>query len=196
MKKLILSAAMLIAAGFSMNAQDIKYGVKAGVNFSNVGGDAEDTDMRTGFHVGGLAEIKFGNFAVQPEILYTTGGYKSEYSDFGTTIEETFKTSYIAVPIAAKYYIIDGLSIQAGPQFAFLTSAKAKLEAGGEEEEMDVKDELKSFDFGVLGGVGYELESGLLFSVRYVQGLSNILDDSDDYKVQNTNIQLSVGYKF
>jgi Outer membrane protein beta-barrel domain len=198
MKKLIFSAAMLIAAGFSVNAQDVKFGVKAGVNFSSLSGDVENADMLTGFHVGGLAEFKFGNFAIQPELLYTTAGAKNDYNDGFVSGDLTAKTSYIAVPVAAKYYILEGLSIQAGPQFAFLVSAKSKFEGSGLDEEADSKDLYKSFEFGVFGGVGYELESGLLFSARYVQGVSNIDDgeDSDDSKVQNTNIQLSVGYKF
>lgn len=198
MKKALFSAALIAAASFSMSAQDIKYGVKAGVNFTNYSGDVSGTDMRTGFHVGGLAEFKWGNFAVQPELLYSTAGAKADSFDPDTfqTVEATDKLGYISIPVAAKYFIIEGLSIQAGPQFAFLVSAKAEVG----NEEGDIKDLYKSFDLGVFGGLGYEMESGLLFSARYIQGVSNISDINfegySDAKVNNTNIQISVGYKF
>lgn len=198
MKKTIFAAAALIAVAFSAQAQDIKFGVKAGANFSNFSGDAEDANIRTGFHVGGLAEFKFGNFAIQPELLYSTAGAKTKYNDGFDNYDVTAKLSYITIPVAAKYFIIDGFSIQAGPQFAFRASAKGKVESGGVSVEADMKDEYKGFDLGIFGGVGYELNSGLLFSARYVQGVSNITDGegSSEFKVQNTNIQLSVGYKF
>jgi hypothetical protein len=198
MKKTIFAAAALTAVAFSAQAQDVKFGVKAGVNFSNFSGDAEDANIRTGFHVGGLAEIKFGNFAVQPELLYSTAGAKTKYNDGFDNYDVTAKLSYITIPVAAKYYIAEGFNIQAGPQFAFRTSAKGKVETSGVSVEADMKDQYKGFDLGIFGGVGYELQSGLLFSARYVQGVSNISDGegADDFKVQNTNIQLSVGYKF
>lgn len=197
MKKLIFSAAMLIAAGFSMNAQDVKFGVKAGFNLASFSGDAVDISPVAGFHAGGLAEFKFGNFALQPELLYTTAGaQRTNESVFEADMKSTL--SYIAVPVAAKYYILEGLSIQAGPQFAFLLSAKDEYRGGGMDGEVDSKDSYSSYDLGILGGLGYELESGLLFSARYVQGISNAaeVESGDDYKLHNTSVQFSIGYKF
>ncbi len=94
----------------------------------------------------------------------------------------------------AKYYVADGFSIEAGPQVGFLMSAKVKAE--GEEE--DIKDSVKGIDFGANLGIGYKLESGLNFGARYNLGLSNLNDgeDSDDFKWNNSVIQVSVGYFF
>ncbi|WAC02882.1 hypothetical protein N7U66_04435 [Lacinutrix neustonica] len=67
MKKLLFTAA-IVALGFTtVNAQEVKFGAKAGVNLATIGGDAEDVDGLTSFHVGGVAEIMVSEkFSVQP----------------------------------------------------------------------------------------------------------------------------------
>ncbi|MET0945252.1 MAG: porin family protein [Flavobacterium sp.] len=185
MKKIIMAAVAVMAFAFS-NAQEVKFGVKAGVNFANLGGDADGSSL-TGFHVGGLAEIKLSDkFAIQPEILYSAQG--SDFSEDG--FDDELKISYLNVPVMAKYYVIDKLSIEAGPQVGFLLSAK--------EEGEDAKDFLNSVDFGVNFGAGYDFTENFFAGVRYNVGLSNVADteDSDDFKMNNSVFSVSVGYKF
>jgi len=206
MKKIILSAAMLAAVCFSATAQeDIKFGVKAGVNIATFGGDIEDLDSRTGFHAGVVAEFKLSEtFSIQPELMYSQMGAKLDYVDSdGITeynVESTSKFDYISLPILAKYYIIEGLSIEAGPQIGFLVSAKQEDKVSGVgEQSADVKDGAKSIDFGLAGGLAYDLPIGLFFQARYYAGIANIAeegDSNDDFKVTNMGVQLSVGYKF
>lgn len=187
MKKILLSAVAIMAFGVAAQAQDMKFGVKAGVNFANLGGDAETSGSRTGFHVGGLAEFKLSEqFSIQPELVYSMQGAKEEI------LGEEFdvKYDYLNIPIMAKYYLMEGLSLHAGPQIGFLMSAKA--------DDEDIKDGTNSIDFGIAGGAEYELSMGVFFQARYYAGLSNTYDgeDSDDYKAPNNVISLSVGYKF
>lgn len=210
MKKIILSAATLAAVCFSATAQeDIKFGIKAGVNIATFGGDAEDSDSRTGFHAGAVAEFKLSEtFSIQPELFYSQMGAKSEYNDdFGgisVSYEETAKYDYISLPVLAKYYIIEGLSIEAGPQISLLVSSKIEQKAsgGGESGEAttDVKDSTNSIDFGLAGGLAYDLPMGVFFQARYYAGISNTLDvegnDGQDFDMKNMAVQLSVGYKF
>ena len=190
MKKLMLLAAVAVFGFSNVNAQEVKFGAKAGVNFASIGGD--DTDgqkSRTSFHVGGVAEIGISDtFAVQPELLYSSVGTKFDEGD------GEIKLDYISLPIMAKYKVAEGFSLEAGPQIGFLLSAKA--EGGG--ESVDVKDFVKGLDLGVGVGAGYTLDSGLNFAARYSLGLSNINDGegSDDFKNQNNVFQISVGYFF
>ncbi len=202
MKKLFL-AAFAVFAFASVNAQEVKFGAKAGVNLASIGGDAEDADARTSFHVGGVAEIVISDkFSVQPELLFSSQGAKSEYTeDFGEfgsfDVEEKLKLSYLNLPVMAKYYVAEGFSLEAGPQIGFLLSADAEVEVDGESEEEDVKDEFKSIDFGLGFGAGYKLDNGLNFSARYTLGLANIAEDAgDDFSIQNNVFQISVGYMF
>jgi hypothetical protein len=209
MKKIIFSAAALLAMGFAAQSQEVKYGVKAGLNVADFGGDAKDTKVKTGFTAGVLAEFKFGNIAIQPEILYSQQGAKSEIIYYNGDpdssdgiIEYTAKLGYINVPVALKYYIIEGLSLQAGPQIGFLISAKEKGDATANGEslsvEVDAKDIYEKIDFSIFGGIGYDLPIGVFFQARYNAGLANINKDpkAPDAKLTNNVFSFSVGYKF
>lgn len=191
MKKVFLVFA-IVTLGFTVNAQEVTFGVKAGLNLASIAGDDTDgLDSRTSFHVGGVAEISISEkFSVQPELLYSAQGAKESFE--GIDIEVNL--DYINIPIIAKYYVSEGFSLEAGPQVGFLMSAKAKAEGQSE----DLKDFVKGIDFGLNFGVGYKLDSGLNFGARYNLGLSNINDGegSDEFKNQNSVIQFSVGYFF
>lgn len=213
MKKVILSLFALAAMGLSANAQQVvKFGPKAGVNFANLNG-LEDTDMKIDFHVGAFAEIFFTDkFALQPEIIFSNQGTKSldSYSEtiggvaFQYEDEDKWNLGYINVPIMAKYYVIDGLAVELGPQIGFLMSAKNKYEytasAMGVSEtdkgEEDIKDALNSIDFGLGVGASYNLDNGFFAGARYNLGFSDIIKDNEGDAVKNGVIQVSVGYKF
>lgn len=173
MKKVLFAAIAVMAFGVS-NAQEIKFGVKAGLNNTNFTGDA-DTDAKSSFYIGGLADFTVSEkFHVQPELMYSSEG-----------ADDDFGISYLRLPIMAKYYVMEGLSLQAGPELAFKVAT-----------EEDVVDELtKSLDFGLGFGAGYELESGLMFDARYNLGLSNI-SDVDGVDFGNAGFQIGLGYRF
>ncbi len=129
-------------------------------------------------------------FSIQPELLYSSVGAKSDVEGGYFDII----TDYLTIPFLAKYYVADGFSPQAGPQVGFLLSAKIKGEGEGEDE--DFKDEMESIDFGLGFGAAYKLESGLFFDARCGLGLSNIWIETGDETVKNNVIQVSIGYMF
>ena len=189
MKKLVLTIFALAAfsASNAQGADTVKFGVKAGVQFTNFAGDdagfGESWDPKTGFFIGGLVDLPVsGNFHVQPELLYSMEG--ATVGDTGAG-ELDYGVSYLRIPVMAKYYIIQGLSLQAGPEIAF--------KIGTAEDYAD--DAIKSMDFGIGAGAGYELPMGLMFDIRYNLGLSNI-SDLEDREFNNTGVQLGVGYRF
>ena len=210
MKKVFLSLFAVAALGLSANAQQVvKFGPKAGVNIASLNGGEGDTDMKIGFHVGAFAEIFFTDkFALQPEIVYSDQGnkYKNSETIAGISYTEEGKgnLSYINVPIMAKYYVIEGLAVELGPQVGFLMSAKEKYEqtmSGGgtsvtEETEEDIKDYMNSVDFGLGVGANYNLSNGFFAGARYNLGFSDIFKDNEGDAVKNGVIQISVGYKF
>lgn len=190
MKKIILSAVAIMAFGFA-NAQDVKFGVKGGLNVANLSGDVNDNSALVGFHVGGFAEIKVSDkFAVQPELLFSTQGAK--FDEGGSDVK--FNLSYLNIPVMAKYFAAEKFSLEAGPQIGFLMSAKAKGDGGS----IDIKDEMKSIDFGVNFGAGYDFTENLSAGVRYNLGLANIAktEAGDNTKVKNSVFSISLGYKF
>ncbi len=219
MKKLLLIVGVAIFT-LSAQSQELRFGVKGGVNLASLGGDdTGDLKGRTGFHVGGLVEIQISDkFSVQPELLYSAQGAEMEFSEsfdefgmnFSMEAKSKLKLDYINVPIMAKYYVIEGLAIEAGPQIGFLMSAKQKTDVSisgnipeefldmfdFEETDEDVKDQLNTLDFALGLGASYRLDMGVFFGARYSLGLSNIYKEADDVKNQNNVFQVSVGYTF
>lgn len=186
MKKTFLIAVIAVLGLSNINAQDIKFGAKAGLNFASIMGDeTEGFKPNTDFHFGIMAEWKISDkFALQPEVIYSGQGTNTNIDSEGV-----ISLNYLNVPVIGKYYITNGLSLEAGPQIGFLLSTK-----GG---SINYKDALKSTDFGVNFGVGYKLDNGLNFNARYNLGLSNIIDiDGVSDKNRNGVFQLSVGYFF
>jgi len=187
MKKIILVTAMAVFVLTSVNAQDIKFGAKAGLNFSSISGDKIselDIGITTGFNFGVLAEIPISEkFSFQPELMYSGQGYAGE------ALDEIVALNYLNIPLMGKYYLTKGLSLEAGPQIGFLLSAK--------NDDTDVKDAFNTVDFGVNFGLGYKFDNGLNFGVRYNLGLSDI-NNIDGFTDKNKNgvFQLSVGYFF
>lgn len=186
MKKIILSTVAVFAFGFA-NAQQTKFGVKAGLNIANFSGDVEDNSSKVGLAFGGFVEIKVSDkFAIQPEVLFSAQGAKSSSEDGKLNL------SYLNIPIMAKFYVAEKFNLEAGPQLGFLVSAKTKYDGNSE----DVKKYYNSTDFGLNLGAGYDVSKNIAIGVRYSAGLSNIVKDSGDDKVRNSNIAISLGYKF
>lgn len=185
MKKLLLYAVIAVFAMNYGNAQEVKFGAKAGVNFASLSGDDVDNiDGRTSFHVGGVANISISEkFAIQPELVYSSQGFTMSESG----IDVTGKLDYINLPILADFSIADGFSIQAGPQIGF--NITDKMEAEGQSESLDAE----SIDLGAAFGVQYKMETGLFFQARYALGFSDVVENTD---AKNNVISLSVGYFF
>lgn len=212
--KNLLAGALLFAGIFSSIAQEVQWGIKAGANYSTVTSE-EDVDYLFGFHAGAVAEFPLSaKFSLQPELLYSLEGAKTEYNfeDQGFTIhsKDKLKLGYINLPVMAKYAVTPGFSLEAGPQIGYLVSAKDDYEISSnfpedfeESGTEDVKDQLKDFSFGFNFGAGYEFQNKLFLQARYHLGLSELSDiDEEDQglgdpdKVQNRGFQLSLGYKF
>lgn len=181
MKRIVL-VVLVSFFGLSTQAQGIDLGIKAGVNFSNIS-DAYnlDTENKTGFVGGIFLGIKFSEkFAIQPELLYSQQGTKFDAGEIDLT--------YVNVPVIFKYYLIQGLNIQAGPQFGFMVDDNLG------EVFHEIGENIENNDFETSGvvGLGYDLPMGLRVSARYNFGLTEINDNGG----KNSVVSLAVGYSF
>jgi hypothetical protein len=92
MKKTLLTVVALLCL-FIVSAQDIRFGVKAGINLSTIQYNVLDVmagaaivqeqspsnALDVGFHIGGFAQITtYSKFAFQPELMYSSQGSKLE----------------------------------------------------------------------------------------------------------------------
>jgi hypothetical protein len=184
-KKIALSVVTVIVLT-TVNAQDAVFGVKSGINIAN--SCNSNTNSRISFHLGATVEFSISDkLSLQPELVYSAQGAKN--SDI------TINTDFINVPVMVKYYVIDNLSIEVGPQIGFLIKSEAKSE--NSTLIRNSKNLFKSVDYGFNIGAGYKLVSGLNFALRYNMGFSNIYDlENSDAEWKNRVFQVSVGYTF
>ncbi|WP_281232068.1 porin family protein [Flavobacterium gelatinilyticum] len=199
MKKIILAVIAVMTFGWA-NAQDVKFGIKGGVDFHKLT-KLESASMKTGFVAGAFAEFKVSeNFAFQPEILYSAQGVRVKYSKAYFSSDEKVNLGYLNVPLMFKYYVIEGLNIEAGPQIGFLLSAKSKYKVTDDYGTVSSNDDIKrlcnSVDFGLNFGLGYDVTKNLSVGARYNLGLTNVYKSDYFAKAKNSVISLTVGYKF
>lgn len=188
----------------------IEIAILFGILNSTINGtDAESFDCLTGFHFGVLVALPVTSaIAIQPELLFMQMG--SGYSEAGYEIPNSssnrsagdisgdYKLNYLVLPVSARYNIIKGLNIEAGPQFGFLLSAKDDYSIDGMTDEIDVKDQTKGLDIGVNAGASYKFDIGLYARARYYIGLTelNDLDFPGNESWKNAALQFSLGYFF
>jgi len=201
----------------------IRFGVRAGLNLADVQGNAVQSftdlagyapdgaitkEMRPGFHAGVYATIPLGSsFAIEPGVLYSEKGTvlqgrvpipAIDFLNAGVT--GTARLAYLDVPLLAKAYITPGFYVFAGPQASFLLSGKARVEAGAlgfnaYRQDFDIKSSLRTVDFALTGGLGYQFENGLGLSAGYDYGLSS-LDAGNRFEASNRVIKASVNFSF
>lgn len=192
MKKIILALFIAICVlGISnLNAQNIKYGVRAGLNSStfNEKGDS-DAGVKFGYYIGGFAEIKLNtNFAVQPELQYAS--YGAEYNNG----DSNMNLNYLVLPIVFKYYATEKFNIQLGPKLAYNLVAEA--EQGSITIDLKANDDffdLNDFDYGFVFGFGYDFNEKFALDTRFDYSFREIYKDSESY---NMAFQFGISYKF
>ncbi|TDE53420.1 porin family protein [Flavobacterium sp. GT3P67] len=180
-KKLIFASLVITFMTLTnANAQEnvSKFGIKGGVNFSNLyTEDVDDNNMLTGFNVGFFAKLPIANnIALQPEISYTGKGAELVYNNAFVSGTAQFKLDYIEVPLLLVVNVTENFNIHAGPYAAFLVSAKTtnKSDDGSYNFEDNIDtDDFNKFDAGLAGGVGIDLEP-ISFGIRYNYGLTKI----------------------
>ena len=169
-KKIAFIAVLLCLSQFSLQAQDLGGGFKVGLNSSKFiapsevdanGANLESFDFLTGFHVGGLVQVKFNKyFGVQAEVLFMQRGtsYAFEGDGFQTYIASNnavFNTTgqrktilsvnngYINIPLSATVKVVGNLHVAVGAYADFLVSSSAIGETtyiGLTSNGSDVKD--------------------------------------------------------
>lgn len=181
MKKIIV-AVITLFIGTTVFSQEIDLGVKAGVNFSKIS-DIDNLSNKTGFQAGVFAGIKFTDkVGVQADVLYSQQGAEFDGGKFDL--------NYVNVPIVLKYYLVQGLNLQAGPQFGFILDDDIYEEGLG---GASVKANAEKSDVSAVVGAGYDFPFGVRLDARYNFGFTDVLKDD---KSKNSVVSLALGYSF
>ena len=198
--------ALLISTG--AYAQFSRFGVKAGVNFSNMTVDnSDDRTLKTGFHAGAFGRMGISEFfSLQPELLYSTKGFTNAYDVALAEGEAKFNLNYIEIPVNVVYHLAEDFSFQLGPYVGYLASANVStsnsiLDFFQIDTNDDInRDNFKSFDFGITAGLDFTLDP-VIIGFKYNLGLVNVAKDNIPAEqllgnARNTAIQVYAGILF
>ena len=201
-------------AAICANAQEIKYGVTAGVNINTLTTNANKE--RTGFHAGLKTEIDFN------KKLYVNAGLmltSKPWGDLGITTPAWNKTDfwnatpyYLEIPVHVGYKLPVAKNVkifaEAGPYMAIGLFGSGKYTEKQYDEGFknlieskthDLEDPFKHnyqkrFDWGLGGNIGVELFNHYQLSVGYDWGLKEILGKNTSMK--NKTFMISASYLF
>lgn len=223
MKKTAFLAAALLAtaAVSSAQAQDIRFGLRAGANYANLSGNIKNEDTynnKVGFLGGVMLNVPLladGLLSVQPEVLYSQKGFENKPTEFTSVLgkqkrEGNVNYNYIDVPLLLKFKAL-GFVAEAGPQYSYLLSSNNETKTTttptiGSPTVSETKDKndvsgLNRNELGYVAGVGYEATNGLILSLRYTGAFSDFVKsdnntyfDGDLKNARHSAFQLSLGY--
>jgi hypothetical protein len=222
MKKSFLLSMLVISAA-SLYGQTISYGIDAGLNltklsftsYSPAGSGISipvSNSYLTGFHAGGLVDIGFGSFSIQPGVLFSTKGGNSSFSFSDVIFGQTFTASskvkttldYVEAPLNFIYRMDVGdgnIFIGAGPYLGIGISGKSVANSitngTPSTTTQDLKfgsgtNDIKNPDFGVNGLLGYQLNLGLSISAGY--GLGLVSSSGSNGSGKNQGFSFSLAY--
>ena len=201
MKKTFFTT-FLITFSLIQSFGQVSFGVKAGLNLSNVKNVGSlDNKTRLGLNGGFITEIKISKkFIVRPEVLYSIKGYN--FPPIGNDVGGTVSLNYISIPLFGGFRPNDKFTILLGPEFNVLTNANSKFNGSNH----DVTKYYRKFDLAIDLGVAYKIKHGLGVELRYSYGFEDLVDVTytdqagndigKDRIGSNRVFQLGVFYKF
>ena len=215
MKAVYLLTCMSIILGSADSfGQSRIEGVKIGLNIADVSGSTGYTENQSisTFSAGVFTSLDAGLFAIQPELLYTTKGYKLtskvELQDVGApipqtnTVVQTGHNSYLEIPILLKLNIpsssfgIIKPNIFVGPAVAFELRSKINVERSLQPLDNEEIPNSGSNDFGIILGVGADINlpaMTLLFDLRYDIGMKSLNFSQAPSQIKNRVFTLNAG---
>ncbi len=201
MKKLFGVICLLLTLGLLTNQAkaQVDFGIRGGVNFATFNDIDANVESRTGLMIGAYLSYPISNspISIQPAVLYTQKGATTDGLTENNIVE--VKLDYIEIPVLAKFdYITDGgltPFVYFGPYIGFNLSADAEYTDGDITPGVDIEDNVKSTDFGIVVGAGLgfgQIDVG----IRYSAGLTPIFEDALNSDAKNGVISIAAGLGF
>jgi hypothetical protein len=208
MKKILLSACIILAAAASASAQllpSFQFGIKAGANLTHLSNSVSNnfsSDNRAGFLAGFWARVGGAGIHFQPELYYTS---KNANVDIATaaatangstttasvTTKANFRSIDLPLLIGTKFGVLgNGVRLNTGPVISFVIDKDNSFKnAVGGATSLDVKGQNYAWQFGV----GADIRR-LSLDLRYEAGISKVTND-DNYKTRISLFNLTLGYR-
>jgi hypothetical protein len=182
-------------------------GPKLALNFANVigNGGGQSNKFKFGYSAGFFLRVDLNEtVGLQPEILYSTRGYKKSTS-FGnlsndTSIVNSF--SYIDFPFLLDIAIGDAAFINVGTQIGFIIDARQKgtvtfvSNGNVQTQKIDTSNILgiRTMEYALALGGGYKFNFPMAVSLRFVYGFTNLYEENKTG--HNIYFQFSTVYIF
>ena len=196
-----------MAAAQAQAQQTPRLGLKGGLNLSNLYvDDADDENARVGWHAGVYTQLfSTETFAIQPELNFSTKGTGITYGSVGPggatfDHDQKFNLSYIDVPVLAVFKLGTAAEIHVGPYWSYLVHAEIRNNEGDPNNEFDTIDRknFDDWDYGLAGGIGFNLGESAQLGARYNYGLNEIANSAGARRVfgnsKNQVAQLYVSF--
>jgi hypothetical protein len=172
-------------------SEDYIFGIKGGVNYSNISGSITITNGGITSQLEPLLGYHFGLSCYSPTTDKLQYGAELQYTAQGAQgAGIKFEFNYVATAFVVKYNPFEfPLNLQIGPQFGYLVHGNA---AG-----LDFSDELLKPDFTLTSGLGYKINRNFEMTARYNYGFSSVfprLNDVDAFA--NRVLQFGLSYFF
>ncbi len=203
---LLVGAVAISMMTFSTaQAQYAKAGIKGGLNLSNLYVDqADDDKARIGWHAGFYGQLFASEaFAIQPEVNFSTKGTGVTRIDNNSArYESNFNLNYIDIPILAVFKLGRVAEIHLGAYWAYLLGAEIRNNDRDPDNEFDTidRDNFDDWDYGLVGGIGFNLGEAAQLGVRYNYGLNEIADSRGARRLfgdaKNQVAQLYLAFNF
>lgn len=185
------------------NREEFEFGIKAGVNVSNVWdskGEDFQADARIGLATGVYFAIPIGKYiGFQPEVLLSQKGLQGSGTLLGFPYSFSRTTTYLDVPLLLQIKPAPFMTIVAGPTFSYLFKQKDVYTFGSnsaEQEQEFENDEIRKNTLGSTVGLDFYIASVVL-SARAGWDFQNNLGDgtSTAPRYKNRWLQFTVGFK-
>jgi hypothetical protein len=172
MKKFLL---IFLAIVFISAAHAYGFEVMGGGHLAKYAVEPEDAGTVWKNKMGFLAGAGIELFSVPHASLIIEGFYFRKGSKVEVSgTEADYVLDEISVPALVKIKFLPGPSpyVLGGGEFSYVLTHKL--------DDVDIKDQTKSFDYGLIFGAGYEMSmpgASLFFEGRYYLGMANLLKD-------------------
>jgi len=210
-RAVVLTLVWLILATTASAGLLPQYGIKAGLNISDINMDDIESSTQTGYVAGLFMNLSSPLLHLQAELLYTSR--KSELGAFSVnSYNVETNTHYLQVPVLVKFGLplpLVSPSIYAGPAAALPIKSEMTDRDG---DWVDVNEYNQDLVWSLILGADLTLFDKLIVDIRYDFGVTDLNDipvgdilddindeftDADEYRdLKDRTFTVMAGFKF
>lgn len=169
-------ALLFLFTTFSAFSQNNSYGVRGGVNISNLDFDpvsVSGNDHRNGMFFAGFVDWNLSDkISILTELQYSAEGAK----------QEDLRADYLQLPVLFRLHLGEKIIVGVGPMVSLKT--------------WSFEDQFGTLTASGVGGIEYMITNELFLDVRFNYGLTDALNsDISALEARNSAIQFGFGIK-